>query len=805
LRNGVNAFNPYLQPYPPSNDYILRTLLILLLQTNFNFGITHQPKNEVFAYKQILTITTLILCANELLGQNEFLTTLNYNTIQVSKIGNAIPGVTWVIGGSSAYDANHQRFFFQGNATKGPPWYLFTIDAASGAVLSNPSVKLNTANGGVLGLQYDNGADSLYCLYTDPTGSSYFAWIDPLTGILHPKQQIPNFLAPTGTTYDQNDGWYIYCTATTIITLDARTGSTIYQANLPSGMQLWQPVYDNVASRLYGLLQANAQPLTLSWFSLSSGTANPIAAIAVSGLPQMYAYTIDETAGKYICVGSTVKATGCADYTLYIFDLASGAMVNSLIYPYNDEPENPLDSNLIEYSFDNRRGTLYALNWHPTLATIPPIVSIAASSNPTCSNTPERFTATLSASLSSNLYQWQINSANVGNSGPVFTASNLTNGDTIRCIYTGSTTCRSTLVDTSNSIVLTVADTASVSATISSRSDTICAGDTMTLTAAVVNGGSAPSYQWAVNGVAAGSDNPTFSISTLTNGDTISCFVTGSIGCISPARSNLIAPTVIANPPTAASVTSSATNICSGDTVFFSATPVNGGTSPAYQWLVNGNTVASGGGDFATGSLSNGDVVSCLLQSSVYCSRPTLSIDSITMTVRPTPIIKMTADTTIPRGHSIRLDPAITGAIAQYQWTPATELSDPAIPDPTASPISSITYELTAAGEDGCNASGKIAITVFDPVLLPNAFSPNGDGQNDIFRIPPPVTFQLFNFSIYNRWGQRVFNTTNPGEGWDGTARGTPQPPGTYVWEIEYENPVVKKTMVTKGTVILIR
>ena len=760
-----------------------------------------------FTHKQILfIIITLILCNLELLGQNEYLATINYNTLQLAKIGNAVPGVRWVSSDNSAYDANHQRFFFQGNATGGPPWYLFSIDATSGAVLSNPAVQSSTASGRVLGLQYDNGVDSLYCLYTDQTGSTWFSWIEPLTGVIHPKQQIPGFLGYTSTTYDQNDGWYIFSTSQTLTTIDARTGNIIYQPTLPTGTNIYNVVYDNSASKLYGLFQLNPPSWNFAWFSLSSGTAHPISTIPASGLPGDGTNTIDEAGGKYIFVGYTPGVTACINYTLSALDLASGAVANSLIYPYLQGSEDPLDSNLIEYSFDNRRGTLYALNWHPTLATIPPIVTIAASLNPICSNMPETFTATLSTSLPGNVYQWQINGSNVGTDNSIFITNTPTNGDTIRCIYTGSTTCGSNLVDTSNSIVLNVADTASASIIISSRSDTICAWDTMTLTAAVVNGGSSPLYQWTVNGAAAGMDNPTFSASALSSGDSISCLVTSSIGCIySPVRSNVVVPSIVPNPPTAVSVTSSATNICSGDTVIFSATPVNGGTSPGYQWLINGNIAAAGGSEFSSGSLTNGDVISCLLQSSVYCARPAASTDSITMIVRPTPIIKMETDTTIPRGHSIQLDPAVTGAISSYEWTPVNGLSDPTIPDPIASPISSITYELQVTDQDGCDASGKIAITVFDPVILPNAFSPNGDGHDDVFRIPPSISIELFNFSIFNRWGQRVFSTANPGEGWDGTIHGILQPADTYVWEIEYENPIARKRMVAKGTVILIR
>jgi gliding motility-associated-like protein len=88
---------------------------------------------------------------------------------------------------------------------------------------------------------------------------------------------------------------------------------------------------------------------------------------------------------------------------------------------------------------------------------------------------------------------------------------------------------------------------------------------------------------------------------------------------------------------------------------------------------------------------------------------------------------------------------------------------------------------------------------------MPNAFSPNSDGKNDIFRIPPLSPQQIKDFTIYNRYGQRIFSTDDNNKGWDGTFNGVPQPAGTYVWKIEYINMFTKRSMVAGGIVILVR
>jgi gliding motility-associated-like protein len=98
------------------------------------------------------------------------------------------------------------------------------------------------------------------------------------------------------------------------------------------------------------------------------------------------------------------------------------------------------------------------------------------------------------------------------------------------------------------------------------------------------------------------------------------------------------------------------------------------------------------------------------------------------------------------------------------------------------------------------------SVLVFVTSPIPNAFTPNGDGLNDVFRIfgTPPENITKYNFQIYDRWGQRIFSTTNIEEGWDGTFKGQYCPAGVYVWEIFYEDG--KKTRVTNhGTVMLLR
>jgi gliding motility-associated-like protein len=88
---------------------------------------------------------------------------------------------------------------------------------------------------------------------------------------------------------------------------------------------------------------------------------------------------------------------------------------------------------------------------------------------------------------------------------------------------------------------------------------------------------------------------------------------------------------------------------------------------------------------------------------------------------------------------------------------------------------------------------------------MPNAFTPNGDGSNDLIRIPPVTIQNIKSFSVFNRWGELLFRTMDSSAGWDGIFNVQVHPPGTYVWVIQYQDGLSKKVELARGTVELIR
>jgi gliding motility-associated-like protein len=335
----------------------------------------------------------------------------------------------------------------------------------------------------------------------------------------------------------------------------------------------------------------------------------------------------------------------------------------------------------------------------------------------------------------------------------------------------------------------------------------VCAGAPASFTATPVEGGAMPAYQWMINGSAAGEGLNTFTTSALNDGDLVNCALTSNALCVEgpPVASNSLSVPVTAIPATGVSIAASAVQICQDSTVLFTAAPVNGGSTPSYQWQVNGTNAGSNAAVFSDAGLQNGDVVNCLMTASLTCSEPVSAVSPVTMTVNPLPTIKLDTAIVIAGGSSVRLQPVITGDIASLSWTPAAWLDNAGVADPLASPPGNTTYRLTAVTTDGCTASASETVDVFYDVKMPGAFTPNGDGVNDLFRVPPSVPVTIRQLAVYNRTGLLVFYTTNGGSGWDGNYNGHPQPSGVYVWYVEYNDPLTKNVEMKKGAVVLVR
>jgi len=142
----------------------------------------------------------------------------------------------------------------------------------------------------------------------------------------------------------------------------------------------------------------------------------------------------------------------------------------------------------------------------------------------------------------------------------------------------------------------------------------------------------------------------------------------------------------------------------------------------------------------------------------------------------------------------------------QFSWSPSTSLNNPSIQNPVATITGNITYTVIGTTSAGCKDTASIAIEAFleSEIYVPNAFTPNEDGKNDVLRAIPAGIKEFHHFAVYNRWGQRVFYTTTPDKGWDGKVNGNLQNTQQFVW-IAAGTAYDGKYISRKGYVLLIQ
>ena len=311
-----------------------------------------------------------------------------------------------------------------------------------------------------------------------------------------------------------------------------------------------------------------------------------------------------------------------------------------------------------------------------TATTVTPSVTIAASTTSICAGGSVTFTATPVNGGPAPTYQWQINGIDVtGETGSTFTTTTLVNGDIVTVIMTSNDPCANPVTTTSNAVTIT-ATTVTPSVAIAASTTSICAGGSVTFTATPVNGGTAPAYQWQINGIdVTGETAATFTTTTLVNGDIVTVIMTSNDPCANPAiaNSNQVTITTTTVMP-AVTIASSTTSICAGGSVTFTATPVNGGPAPAYQWQINGIDVTGEiAATFTTTTLVNGDIVTVIMTSNDPCANPvTATSNAVTITATTvTPSVAIAASTTsICAGGSVTFTatPVNGGPAPTYQW-----------------------------------------------------------------------------------------------------------------------------------------
>ena len=274
----------------------------------------------------------------------------------------------------------------------------------------------------------------------------------------------------------------------------------------------------------------------------------------------------------------------------------------------------------------------------------PAPVLVSIKSNPPdsqiCVGTKATFTATVVNGGLSPIYQWKLNEKNVGTNNKNFTIDTLSTSDRIICSVQSNAICVDTLNSiSSDTIIISVKPSVTASLEISTNSTTVCDGSNIIFTTKPANGGSSPKFQWRLDGSPIGTDTAVLITKIPLSNHVVRCEMIPNAACVTnkSAASNRLLMKVNPNLTVKNVVKSSVDTVCFGTPISFTASPINGGASPKYQWMRNGVNVGLNKQVYSFSKLTNHDTIVCILTSSVACgiNNPDTS-DALIMTIYPT-------------------------------------------------------------------------------------------------------------------------------------------------------------------------
>ena len=337
---------------------------------------------------------------------------------------------------------------------------------------------------------------------------------------------------------------------------------------------------------------------------------------------------------------------------------------------------------------------------------------------------------------------------------------------------------------------------------ISNPGKAVCQDDPVTFRAATTYAGSNPFFQWMINALPVGDANDSvFTTSSLANGDKIDCYFASTLPCNDPLNSNIVPIEILTKARSATdgficegesyeghTATGVYTDVFLGSNGCDSIRTVNLVVYPK-EHTVFDTTICYGTSYLGLSKDGSYDYTF----SSVHgCD----SVHTIVIHVLPDINAKPRLDTLLCTGDSIAYSP---GVFDTYQWQDGSA-SNPYIITHGGS------YRVTVSNKCGTAVKSVSAEEKLCVVAFPTAFTPNGDGRNDIFRVVNGYDISTFHFIVFNRWGQKIFETTNPQKGWDGTAGARRAENGAYIWFCTYINRSKPSEEVSlKGTVVLMR
>jgi gliding motility-associated-like protein len=407
-----------------------------------------------------------------------------------------------------------------------------------------------------------------------------------------------------------------------------------------------------------------------------------------------------------------------------------------------------------------------------------------------CEGTPQNvnLAATVGAGYTNPGYQWQQSIDNGLSFTDIPGANNLNFTTTVntvgRYLYRlavgeGINIFNSSCRVLSNNILIEIKANPIATATVTS---TLCSGVSVQFTA-----NASTLYLWTgPNGFTSSVQNPSFQTSLNSSGDYF-LEITDQFGC--KGRDTV---SLLINASPTATISSSDDTVCVGTTI---------------------NLVASGGATYEWSpasflSTTTGSQVNAVIQNSITYQVIATTADGckdsakISIVAKTLPTVSAGDDKIISVGETATLNGMTNDSNNTILWSPPDFLNNVSLLQPNSNPTQDIEYTITATSPFGCGiATDQVTVSVFKGLFIPNSFTPNGDGINDIWRIPALPAFPGAEIFIYNRYGNLVYQLNDNARGWDGRYKGVAASEGAYIYVINLKN----GTAPVKGSLLLIR
>ena len=259
----------------------------------------------------------------------------------------------------------------------------------------------------------------------------------------------------------------------------------------------------------------------------------------------------------------------------------------------------------------------------------------------------------------------------------------------------------------------------------------------------------------------------------------IKLIVTSNFGCIDDTTK----PIVFRKKPYVNFIPQSDT-LCQGQQIIFYAlsNPPVGSDISSYSWNFGDGSAVSNDTNAIKKYTIPGDY---LVRLSVQTNNGCIGDTSRLIRVNLQPVIDAGSSFYAHLGELVTFNPAVNSPSVTFQWSPSTGLNNINYIRPTLKTTATQTYYLTATGKGGCTAVDSLKVNLLNPITIPNAFSPNGDGVNDRWELANLKDYPNSTVDVFNRYGQSVFKAAGNVKAWNGTNAGKELPIGTYYYVID--------------------